>query len=117
VAARAVSLFLSCLQQFCITYAAVPLCHRLAFLLGVEPVSSLAGSELHVSSAALVFLNGNILGLHRRPHRFVKAMRWAAATLRLMMSIMNNSLPGKVSSINNFPLGGKWRKVVQAQHR
>jgi DNA-directed RNA polymerase III subunit RPC2 len=48
---------------------------RLAFLLGVEPVSLLSGAELHARSAALVFLNGSILGLHRRPKKFVRAMR------------------------------------------
>ncbi|WIA33788.1 hypothetical protein OEZ86_006901 [Tetradesmus obliquus] len=48
---------------------------RLAFLLGVEPVGLLSGAELHSKSAALVFLNGSILGLHRRPKKFVRAMR------------------------------------------
>jgi DNA-directed RNA polymerase III subunit RPC2 len=48
---------------------------RLAFLLGVEPVSLLSGAELHARSSALVFLNGSILGLHRRPKKFVRAMR------------------------------------------
>lgn len=48
---------------------------RLAYLLGVEPVNSISGPELHTKSCALVFLNGSILGLHRRPHKFVKAMR------------------------------------------
>lgn len=34
-----------------------------------------AGPELTRRGAALVFLNGNILGLHRRPHRFVASFR------------------------------------------
>lgn len=48
---------------------------RLAYLLGVEPVTSLAGAELHAAGSALVFLNGGILGLHRRPQKFVRALR------------------------------------------
>lgn len=50
----------------------------LSCLLGVEPAGGLSSAEVHVSAAALVFLNGNILGLHRRPHKFVRAMRWVA---------------------------------------
>ncbi len=49
---------------------------RLAFMLGVMPVGNVLGGELHAAGAALVFLNGNIVGMHRRPHTFVKAMRW-----------------------------------------
>lgn len=45
-------------------------------LKGVEPATCMSSAEVHVRAAALVFLNGNILGLHRRPRKFVRAMRW-----------------------------------------
>eukprot|EP00877_Chromochloris_zofingiensis_P003786 jgi/Chrzof1/13408/Cz07g31260.t1 len=48
---------------------------QLAYILGVEPVGLLAGAELHAKGTALVFLNGNILGMHMRPHKFVRAFR------------------------------------------
>ena len=50
---------------------------RLAFVLGVEPASLVAACEARVlgSDIALVFLNGNILGLHRRPAHFLRAFR------------------------------------------
>ncbi|KAK9863933.1 hypothetical protein WJX84_006245 [Apatococcus fuscideae] len=48
---------------------------RLAFLLGVEPISSVMGAELHDDGTALVFLNGLVLGVHRRPLAFVSAVR------------------------------------------
>lgn len=48
---------------------------------GVEPATCLSSAELHVRAAALVFLNGNILGLHRRPRKFVHAMRWGGPGL------------------------------------
>jgi hypothetical protein len=49
---------------------------RLAYMLGVEQAGYLAGTEMHIKGAAWVFLNGNILGIHRRPHRLVRALRW-----------------------------------------
>lgn len=48
------------------------------FMLGAEPITSLVGSELHTRGAALIFLNGNLLGVHRRPHKLVQAIRWGA---------------------------------------
>jgi DNA-directed RNA polymerase III subunit RPC2 len=50
----------------------------LAYQLGVEPAGTLAGAELRrlrARGAALVFLNGCILGLHRRPHAFLAAIK------------------------------------------
>jgi hypothetical protein len=44
---------------------------------GVEPVGSMSGCETHAPGTALVFLNGNILGLHRRPQAFVATFRCA----------------------------------------
>ncbi len=38
---------------------------RACFMLGCEPVSSLAGSELHAITSTLVFLNGQLLGVHK----------------------------------------------------
>lgn len=52
------------------THTPIPINHS-----GVEPATCLSSAELHVRAAALVFLNGNILGLHRRPRKFVHAMR------------------------------------------
>lgn len=48
---------------------------------GVEPATILSSAEVHVRAAALVFLNGNILGLHRRPRKFVRAMRWVQSCI------------------------------------
>ncbi|KAG2492788.1 hypothetical protein HYH03_008949 [Edaphochlamys debaryana] len=48
---------------------------RLLMALGTEPLANLAPSELHGSGGALVFLNGNLVGVHRRPHRLVTVIR------------------------------------------
>ncbi|KAK9824521.1 hypothetical protein WJX72_011068 [[Myrmecia] bisecta] len=48
---------------------------RLAFMLGVEPATLISGAELHYRGAALVFLNGTVLGIHRRPLQFAHAFR------------------------------------------
>lgn len=48
---------------------------KLAITLGTEPIGCVATGELHGSGGALVFLNGNLLGLHRQPHALVAAMR------------------------------------------
>lgn len=47
----------------------------ICYMLGAEPITSLVGSELHTKGAALIFLNGNLLGVHRRPHKLVQAIR------------------------------------------
>ncbi|KAL4539453.1 hypothetical protein Ndes2437B_g02173 [Nannochloris sp. 'desiccata'] len=47
----------------------------LAHILGVEPSTLVHGDELHDSGSALVFLNGSILGIHRRPMKFMHALR------------------------------------------
>jgi hypothetical protein len=41
-----------------------------ASTLGVEELALLSGEELHAPSSYLVFLNGSILGVHRKPHKF-----------------------------------------------
>lgn len=52
-----------------------PIC-QLLLMLGTEPISSIAPSEMHGYGGALVFLNGNLIGVHRRPHRLVREVRW-----------------------------------------
>lgn len=47
---------------------------RLAFDLGVEDVCMVSGEELN-AGAYIVFLNGLILGVHRRPHEFADRLR------------------------------------------
>ncbi|KAL4423845.1 hypothetical protein ABPG75_001146 [Micractinium tetrahymenae] len=48
---------------------------RLAHIMGVEPATLVNQSELREQGCALVFLNGNILGVHRRPKYFVRSFR------------------------------------------
>jgi len=47
----------------------------LAHILGVMPATLVHGEELHNSASAMVFLNGSILGIHRRPLVFTEAVR------------------------------------------
>jgi hypothetical protein len=39
---------------------------------GVEDITMLTGDEINSPSSYLVFLNGLIVGVHIRPHAFVK---------------------------------------------
>ncbi|BDA40723.1 DNA-directed RNA polymerase III subunit RPC2 [Coccomyxa sp. Obi] len=48
---------------------------RLAYLLGTQPASLVSGFEHSSRGVAMVFLNGSILGIHRRPKRLVKEFR------------------------------------------
>jgi DNA-directed RNA polymerase III subunit RPC2 len=49
---------------------------NLAFILGVEDINSVCGSDLYASpDTYLVFLNGDILGVHQEPERFVNSFR------------------------------------------
>ncbi|KAL2915844.1 DNA-directed RNA polymerase III complex subunit Rpc2 [Polyrhizophydium stewartii] len=49
---------------------------RLAFVLGVEDVNLVSGSDLYATNDTyLVFLNGVILGVHRNAEQFVKDLR------------------------------------------
>lgn len=48
---------------------------RICYCLGVEDVNSLSGEEIHHMSNVLVFLNGNILGVHRRPKKFISNLK------------------------------------------
>lgn len=49
--------------------------NRLLSMLGCEPICSLAPAELHGHGGALVFLNGNLIGVHRQPHNLIRAIR------------------------------------------
>ncbi|KAJ3316651.1 DNA-directed RNA polymerase III core subunit ret1, partial [Blyttiomyces sp. JEL0837] len=49
---------------------------KLAFILGVEDINSVTGSELYQDSQTyLTFLNGVLLGIHRNPEKFVGDLR------------------------------------------
>lgn len=48
---------------------------RLAFNLGVEDAGCLTGEELYDRGTFLVFLNGTLLGIHRRPRLFTTSLR------------------------------------------
>merc|ERR1719188_609819 len=47
----------------------------LCFCLGVEDALALSGEELHHVSVYLVMLNGELLGVHRRPRQFMSTMQ------------------------------------------
>lgn len=47
----------------------------LCFCLGVEDALGLSGEELHHFGNFLVILNGNLLGLHRRPRQFMSNLQ------------------------------------------
>lgn len=44
---------------------------QMCYCLGVEDAQALSGEELHHRGNYLVFLNGSLLGIHRRPKRFM----------------------------------------------
>lgn len=46
-----------------------------AYTLGVECITGISGSDLHAKDSTLVFLNGNLLGVHRRPRFLVRMFR------------------------------------------
>lgn len=48
---------------------------RLCTALGVEDLSLLSAEELHSASSYLVFLNGSIVGIHRRPLHLADCIR------------------------------------------
>eukprot|EP01094_Clydonella_sp_ATCC50884_P009311 TRINITY_DN1882_c0_g1_i3.p1 TRINITY_DN1882_c0_g1~~TRINITY_DN1882_c0_g1_i3.p1 ORF type:complete len:1164 (-),score=390.94 TRINITY_DN1882_c0_g1_i3:341-3781(-) len=47
-----------------------------AYNLGVEDIRLLSGEEVNAPDSCLVFLNGEILGLHRFPSRFISEFRF-----------------------------------------
>eukprot|EP00892_Ulva_mutabilis_P000434 jgi/Ulvmu1/10391/UM061_0075.1 len=51
---------------------------QFAYMLGVQPMSGVhPGSSAHTPGAALVLLNGAVLGVHTQPHAFVDGFRLA----------------------------------------
>jgi len=48
---------------------------KLCYCLGVEDVLALSGEELHHFGNYLVILNGNLLGIHRRPKQFMSNLQ------------------------------------------
>ncbi|CAD7700122.1 unnamed protein product [Ostreobium quekettii] len=48
---------------------------RLAYIFGVEPWGLIRGTDLARAGAIIVMLNGNVLGVHRRPRSFINAFR------------------------------------------
>ncbi|KAI9593941.1 DNA-directed RNA polymerase III subunit RPC2 [Syncephalis fuscata] len=66
---------------------------RLVFVLGVEDINLLAGTELYGKNANVVFLNGELLGVTRDPQRFVTLFRQVRRAGRIspFISIYINS--------------------------
>lgn len=48
---------------------------QICYCLGVEDVNSLGGEEIHHVGNFLVFLNGEIMGVHRRPKKLIFNLR------------------------------------------
>eukprot|EP00931_Biecheleriopsis_adriatica_P063853 TRINITY_DN38747_c0_g1_i1.p1 TRINITY_DN38747_c0_g1~~TRINITY_DN38747_c0_g1_i1.p1 ORF type:complete len:1196 (-),score=225.56 TRINITY_DN38747_c0_g1_i1:24-3611(-) len=48
---------------------------QMCYCLGVEDAHAMSGEELHHFGNYLVFLNGNLLGIHRRPKRFMSSLQ------------------------------------------
>lgn len=49
---------------------------QMLFCLGVEDAEALSGEELHHKGNYIVFLNGTLLGAHRRPNKLMNNMRY-----------------------------------------
>lgn len=48
---------------------------RIAINLGTEDIGLLTGKEIQSKECHIVFLNGQIIGVHKKPEVFVKAFR------------------------------------------
>lgn len=48
---------------------------QLCYCLGVEDAHAMSGEELHHVANYLVFLNGSLLGIHRRPNKFMSNLQ------------------------------------------
>jgi len=68
---------------------------RLAFALGTEPLPLLAGAQLGAPGAALVFLNGHVLGAHRWPARFAERLRALRRAGRLGEFVSVHTVAGR----------------------
>ena len=66
---------------------------RIVFALGVEEINSLSATEMHEANVFLVFLNGVVLGLHKRPKQLLAAVRQLRrrGLLRAFVSIHLNA--------------------------
>ena len=49
--------------------------HRLCLDLGVEDIKRLSGFEIHSETSFLIFINGDIVGIHKEPFRFAQNLR------------------------------------------
>jgi DNA-directed RNA polymerase III subunit RPC2 len=49
---------------------------RIAINLGTEDIGLLTGREIHSKECHIVFLNGQIVGVHREPEKFVRQFRY-----------------------------------------
>ena len=58
----------------CVLRLAGPLL-RACLNLGVEDLYTVSGEEVNSRQCHLVFLNGLMVGVHRRPHAFAEAFR------------------------------------------
>ena len=68
---------------------------RLAFALGTEPLPLLAGGQLGSRGAALVFLNGHVLGAHRWPDRLAGRLRKLRRAGRLGEFVSVHTVAGR----------------------
>ena len=69
----------------------------LAHALGVEPLAHLTGRELHSPGAALVLLNGSVLGAHSHPARFARDLRSLRRRGRVGEFVSVHTQPGRVT--------------------
>ncbi|EFA82075.1 RNA polymerase III [Heterostelium album PN500] len=72
---------------------------RLAYNLGVQDILLITGEELNSRTAFLVFLNGQIIGIHNSPTLFVNTLRKMrrAGRIREFISICKNEAHKTVS--------------------
>mmetsp|Transcript_12596 Transcript_12596/g.28731 ORF Transcript_12596/g.28731 Transcript_12596/m.28731 type:complete len:798 (+) Transcript_12596:1-2394(+) len=48
---------------------------QICYCLGVEDAHTMTGEELHSGDTCMVFLNGDLLGVHRKPNKFMSDLR------------------------------------------
>ena len=48
---------------------------RLSFALGVEDLRLLNGEDIHNPTSCLIFINGQIIGIHKKPQVFLNSIR------------------------------------------